>query len=98
MEDECGKPFRLDSTNSEIVINLNLRKFTFHLFFENGRQINNVKKKVEENTFLSTEANNTSCCPNINNYACLSLKWAKRSLFFMNIIMKQTSGRPFFLF
>lgn len=52
MEDECGKPFRLDSTNSEIVINLNLRKFTFHLFFENGRQINNVKKKKWKKTLF----------------------------------------------
>lgn len=52
MEDECGKPFRLDSTNSEIVINLNLRKFTFHLFFENGRQINNVKKKSGRKHFF----------------------------------------------
>jgi len=44
MESECGKPFQLDSTDSEIVINLNMRKFTFNLFFENGRQINNIKK------------------------------------------------------
>lgn len=44
MVDECGKPFKLDPTNSEIVINLTLRKFTFHLVFLNGRQINNVKE------------------------------------------------------
>ena len=52
MKDECGKPFKLDPTNSEIVINLNLRKFPFHLFFENGRQINNVKKSGRKLFFI----------------------------------------------
>ena len=48
MENKCGKPFQLDSTDSEIVINLNMRKFTFNLFLENGRQTNNIKKSVRK--------------------------------------------------